>query len=300
MIIKFRKTLVSAIMTAMLASTFVNDIHSQRKETGAKRSPDYYRSMCQKRKVIDTADIRVLYAFNAEDMMDKDTWIDEGQLKISKGMTQYSSHFEEINEDSLAQWLHDHPNAGVYPADRWLRGHNPTKWIEYQYSNIHVKDGVLEEWAAMPHAIDEDNLVYSEQLPLQKWTTFKETRIICGYRCLKAVCKWRGRSYTAWYTTQIPVSAGPWKFGGLPGLIMAVSDSTGDYSWKAVAVSKGKFPVYAPRRKKYTRTTRGKVLKLQKQLHEDYIKTTGAAVFDYKTGRPIFSEKYKYTPLELE
>lgn len=284
----------------MLIGAFIPDIHSQRKDTDAKRSPEYYRWMCQKRKTIDTADIRVLYAFNPTDMKDKDTWIDEGQLKITKGMTQYSSRFEEINEDSLAQWLHDHPNAGAYPADRWLRGHNPTKWIEYQYSNIHVKDGVLEEWAAMPHAIDEDNLVYSERLPLQKWVTHKETKTICGYLCQKATCNWRGRSYTAWYTPQIPVSAGPWKFGGLPGLIMAVSDSTGDYTWEAVAVSKGKFPVYAPRRKKYTKSTREKVLKLQRQLHEDYIKTTGAAVFDYKTGKAVLSRKFKYTPLELE
>ena len=297
---KVKQTLIRVIAATMLIGAFMPNMRSQRKDNYAKPSPEYYRFMCQKRKVIDTADIRVLYAFNAEDMNDKDTWIDEGQLKIAKGMTQYSSHFEEVNEDSLAQWLHDHPKTGAYPAYRWLQGHNPERWIEYQYSNIHVRDGVLEEWAAMPHAIDNENLVYSENLPLQKWVTYKERKTICGYLCMKAVCRWRGRSYTAWYTPQIPVSAGPWKFGGLPGLIMAVSDSTGDYSWEAVAVSMGEFPVYAPRRKKYSRSTREKVLKLQRELNEDYIKTTGAAVFDYKTGKPIFSRKYKYTPLELE
>ena len=297
---EYRRKNITVIFTVLFAVILVTDMHSQRKDNYAKLSADYYKNLCQNRKILDTADVRVLYAFNAEDLKDKNTWIDEGQLKIAKGLIQYSSHFEEVNEDSLAQWLRNHPKSDVYPPFRWIQGHNPERWIEYQYSNIHIKNGILEEWAAMPRAIEEDNLVYSEQLPLQKWITYKETRTICGYRCLKAICQWRGRSYTAWYTPLIPIPVGPWKFGGLPGLIMAVSDSTGDYSWEAVAVGKGKFPIYAPRRRKYSRSTREKVLKLQRELNEDYIKTTGAAVFDYKTGRPILSEKYKYTPLELE
>ena len=297
---KIKTTLIPVTAVILLVVYFVSDIYSQRKDNYAKLSAFYYKHMCRNRKTVDTADIRVLYAFNATDLKDKETWIDEGQLKIAKGFTQYSSHFEEVNEDSLAQWFNDHPNADAYPAYRWLQGYNSERWIEYQYSNIHVKDGVLEEWAAMPQAIDEDNLVYSDTLPLQKWKTDNGTMTICGYTCMKATCTWRGRDYTAWYTPQIPVPYGPWKFGGLPGLIMAVSDATGEYSWEAVAVNKGSFPIFAPRRKKYTRSTREKVLKLQRQLNEDYIKTTGAAVFDYKTGQPIFSRKYKYTPLELE
>ena len=297
---KIKTTIIPVTTVILFVVSIVADIHSQRKDNGSTPSAFYFKNMSQKRKTIDTAEIRILYAFNAPDLNDKSTWIDEGQLKITKGWTQYSSHFEEINEDSLAQWFHDHPKANGYPAFRWLQGYKNDDWIEYQYSNIHVKDGVLEEWAAMPQEIDEDNLVYSETLPLQKWKTDNGTKTICGYTCMKATCTWRGRDYTAWYSPQIPVPYGPWKFGGLPGLIIAVSDATGEYSWEAVAVNKGSFPIFAPRRKKYTRSTREKVLKLQRQLNEDYIKTTGAAVFDHKTGQPIFSRKHKYTPLELE
>ena len=297
---KIKTTIIPVTTVIIFATSLVADIHSQRKDTDTRPSAHYFRRMCQNRKTIDNADIRVLYAFNATDIKNKKTWIDEGQLKIAKSMTQYSSHFEEVEEDSLAKWLYDHPKATAYPSFTWLQGHNHERWIEYQYSNIHVKDRVLEEWAAMPQAIEEDNLVYSETFPLQKWKTDSETKTICGYTCMKATCTWRGRDYTAWYSPQIPVPYGPWKFGGLPGLIMAVSDATGEYSWEAVAVNKGSFPIFAPRRKKYTRSTREKVLKLQRQLNEDYIKTTGAAVFDHKTGQPIFSRKHKYTPLELE
>ena len=275
-------------------------VYGQRKDSDAKISVKYYKIACQNRKKLDDAGLRVLYAFNPVDINYKSTWIDEGQLKIGNGFTQYSSHFEEVNEDSLAKWLADHPNSAVYPPARWIQGHRPDYWIEYQYSNIKVNGNVLEEWAAMPRTIEEDNLMYSEPFPLQKWQMEKDTKMICGYKCQKATCSWRGRNYTAWFTTDIPVSAGPWKFGGLPGLIMKISDSKNEYSWEAVAVNKGKFPVYGARRKKYVKSTREKVQKLQRELNENYFKTTGTTVFEYGTGRSISSRRHSYSPLELE
>lgn len=287
--------LLSFVMSSSMYAAF-----AQRKDTDAKISREYYQSGCMNRKIIGNAYVRVLYAFNAEDFHDKNTWIDEGQLKIAKCMTQYSSHFEEVNEDNLAKWLKEHPNSSAVPPTRWIQGYKPDHWIEYQYSNIKVKGNLLEEWAAMPRAIEEDNMMYTEEFPLQSWKIEPETHIVCGYKCQKAICRWRGRDYVAWFTTEIPVSAGPWKFGGLPGLIMKISDSKNDYSWEAVAVNKGSFPIYGARRKKYVKSTREKVQKLQRELNENYFKTTGASVIQYKTGKEISSRKHPYTQLELE
>lgn len=288
-----------AIALLLLISA-TNYAHSQRKDTDAKISRDYYKHGALNRKTIGNADVRILYAFNADDIRDKSTWIDEGQLKISKGMTQYSSHFEEVNEDSLAAWLKKNPNYSAYPPARWIQGYRPDHWIEYQYSNIKVVGNVLEEWAAMPREIEEDNFVYSEALPLQSWKIEPETQTVCGYECKKATCHWRGRDYVAWFTMDIPVSAGPWKFGGLPGLIMKINDAGNDYSWEAVAVSKGSFPIYDARREKYVKSTREKVLKLQRDLNENYLKTTGLTVTQYKTGKAVSSRKHPYSQLELE
>ena len=294
----FKTFTITLLFFAISSSMYA--AFAQRKDTDAKISREYYKSGCKNRKIIGNADFRILYAFNAENLQDKNTWIDEGQLKIAKGMTQYSSHFEEVNEDSLAKWIKQHPNSSVVPPARWIQGYKPDHWIEYQYSNIKVKGNVLEEWASMPREIEEDNMMYTEEFPLQSWKIEPETQIICGYECQKAICHWRGRDYVAWFTNAIPVSSGPWKFGGLPGLIMKISDSKNDYSWEAVAVNKGPFPIYGARRKKYVKSTREKVQKLQRELNENYFKTTGTSVIQYKTGKEISSRKHSYSQLELE
>ena len=58
-----------------------------------------------------------------------------------------------------------------------------------------------------------------------EWTLIDESKIIMDYKAHKAETTFRGRSYTAWYAPDINIDAGPWKFNGLPGLILEVTDS---------------------------------------------------------------------------
>ncbi|MBB6680033.1 GLPGLI family protein [Aequorivita sp. 609] len=61
-----------------------------------------------------------------------------------------------------------------------------------------------------------------------KWVLLDEFKGISGYNCQKATTTFRGRNYEAWFTSEIPLSFGPWKFSGLPGLILEVYDLTGE------------------------------------------------------------------------
>jgi GLPGLI family protein len=58
--------------------------------------------------------------------------------------------------------------------------------------------------------------------PKFDWVLINETKKIGDFTCNKATCHFRGRDYVAWYTNEIPVPHGPWKFQGLPGLILEV------------------------------------------------------------------------------
>ena len=66
---------------------------------------------------------------------------------------------------------------------------------------------------------------YSDSLGVQNWVVEGDSiKNILGYNCQKATCRFRGRSWTAWFALDVPMSDGPWKFCGLPGLIMEVYD----------------------------------------------------------------------------
>ncbi|WP_208022818.1 GLPGLI family protein [Flavobacterium jejuense] len=55
-----------------------------------------------------------------------------------------------------------------------------------------------------------------------KWEIQKDTKTILNYKCQKAVCEFRSRKYEVYFTTELTFSDGPWKFYGLPGLILEV------------------------------------------------------------------------------
>lgn len=56
------------------------------------------------------------------------------------------------------------------------------------------------------------------------WNLKKEVKKIQGISCNLATARFRGRTYEVYYAPSIAVSAGPWKFHGLPGLIFEVRD----------------------------------------------------------------------------
>lgn len=78
-----------------------------------------------------------------------------------------------------------------------------------------------------------------EPMGCVKWEVLPETKTILNYTCQKATATFRGRSYTAWFTVDIAVEYGPWKFTGLPGLILEVTENTGYFGISAVKVNSG-------------------------------------------------------------
>lgn len=70
-----------------------------------------------------------------------------------------------------------------------------------------------------------DNFQYEDDINPQEWDLQEDSvKTILGHECQKATCNFRGREWTAWFALDVPISDGPWKFSGLPGLIMEVYD----------------------------------------------------------------------------
>ena len=72
------------------------------------------------------------------------------------------------------------------------------------------------------------NIYIAEKKPVINWKLKSETKKIGDFKAHKAIGEFRGRTYTAWYTLEVPLPYGPWKLQGLPGLILEASDERGE------------------------------------------------------------------------
>ncbi len=86
-----------------------------------------------------------------------------------------------------------------------------------------------------PKTVLKQYVVKDDSLNMN-WEIHNEKRTIGNYVCSKATTEFRGRNYTAWFTSKIPVDYGPRKFSGLPGLILEIYDDKGVYKAYATEI----------------------------------------------------------------
>lgn len=72
-----------------------------------------------------------------------------------------------------------------------------------------------------------------------RWSLTSESKKIGNYLCQKAIGNYKGRTYTAWYTLEIPTTLGPWKLHGLPGAIIQANDHENYISFQLTKIKSG-------------------------------------------------------------
>lgn len=81
----------------------------------------------------------------------------------------------------------------------------------------------------------------TEPLEQPQWDIIADsTKQILNYDCQMARCKFKGRTWTAWFAADIPLDNGPWKLCGLPGLILRAYDSKQQYIFDCVGMKQAK------------------------------------------------------------
>ncbi len=64
------------------------------------------------------------------------------------------------------------------------------------------------------------------------WRILPEKKMIDKFEVQKATLEYGGRSWTAWFSQDFPFQDGPYKFHGLPGLILEMEDATGTHQFR--------------------------------------------------------------------
>ena len=142
-----------------------------------------------------------------------------------------------------------------------------------------------------------------------QWSLTGDAEQVGDYQCQKAVTSFGGREWTAWFCPDIPVDGGPYKFRGLPGLILKVEDSEKHFSWTMTGIEKGSWPIYE---KQYlfqecSSKEAGKILQSMFLHPFTFMKNAGVKIMMrdgkggfYEPGEKENSISMYYDPIELE
>lgn len=96
--------------------------------------------------------------------------------------------------------------------------------------NYTVEKDLSNQTITYKERIGRDQYEYKEDRAME-WKIHPETAQIGEYKAQKATTQFGGRDWEAWFTMEVPFPEGPYKFSGLPGLILKIEDTTGSYSF---------------------------------------------------------------------
>ncbi len=222
--------------------------------------------------VTDTISVRVqyraLYKYTEEQ---KEVFDDINLLDIGKHSSRfYSQRFEQFLSlrDSVKSASSDPMSYLQLLGDRF----GSKKGREYEvYKHIPQKDVLI--YTDILH--NDFPFCYEESIPTLAWDLAEGDTLIIGYPCHKAICTFRGRTWTAWYALDLPFDNGPWKLGGLPGLILAASESQNEFSFMATGIEQLRHTTtFSFQPKRYERLTPMKFQRLLKDYWRDQWNTT--------------------------
>lgn len=140
-----------------------------------------------------------------------------------------------------------------YTKDSVLYHHNPEEWNQRSMtpampiSLVQKEDYLIHKQGADIITYDgpfgsrdlkgkKPVYRYKEKIEDLDWQVTEEMDSIGGFECQKALLEYGGRLWTAYFTPEIDIHDGPYKFTGLPGLIIKISDETDSWEFNLTAV----------------------------------------------------------------
>jgi GLPGLI family protein len=213
----------------------------------------YHRDAAVK-KVIGKYNFSVTYKFTyAIDTVTKHKYFDMHNLEVGDAFSRYySTNADKVDSILLKEreYTKTHPHASKYDArGDYINRFDHSGWMqpyelerqEMFYQNYQQK-GVV----TCRILICRVDYEYTEPLGDFHWKIADSSSSIkvLGYGCQVATGNFRGRNYKVYFTEEIPVTCGPWKFNGLPGLILRVEELSGLFKWEAVGISQKPGDIY--------------------------------------------------------
>jgi len=150
--------------------------------------------------------LRIRYACLFNELFDRER---QDRHYLAELHLQGDSSYFFLTPDKDSPPESDAPNTTVYRLDTLLR-----------VVKIRDKDRLV---FGDPFLNGKDRYFADSLFPMH-WQELPDEREVGGLHCKAATAHFKGREYICWYCPDIPIPEGPWKLGGLPGLILEAYD----------------------------------------------------------------------------
>lgn len=138
-------------------------------------------------------------------------------LDITKNSSKYYSREVYVQDSIMRADLEKQMKAGVSNFN--IKRNDAKGKVRYKVTKDYRKNKTY-----LNVRIGSDSYKVLEDRVLE-WKILPEKEKIGNWEAQKATTEFGGRKWTAWFCEEIPLSDGPYKFKGLPGLIVKISDA---------------------------------------------------------------------------
>jgi len=176
-------------------------------------------------------DTKILYKFTYQN----DSTSSASRRSVFTQLTigEQESHFQTLSK---------------FRSDSALAQKGGSIWSVYSYGRIEPNNFLIVKHGDIISTYDPLNGMgfngnnelsyYEEKKEDLQWEMHPDTAHIHDFVCQKATADWGGRKWTAWFTMDIPISDGPYKFCGLPGLVLSISDQDKYFTFDIASIGK--------------------------------------------------------------
>ena len=169
----------------------------------------------QETHIIEPAELEI--TFSTKEYAFWDTYT----FRCGKNVSQYFS----ISELQHQKMLADDDPALFILWDKRLADYDepdPAKRLPASTGNLDEIYRNLEQGKFTTYStVVGTHYLITEDVVIPEWTMYEDSTItVLGMECKKATTNFRGRYWEVWYAEELPISQGPWKLCGLPGMIL--------------------------------------------------------------------------------
>ncbi|MXV37192.1 GLPGLI family protein [Flavobacteriaceae bacterium Ap0902] len=207
--------------------------------------------------LISAQQYQVIYNLEYQPKLNSDKEVSE-EVKLLIDYTHQVSYFQNLGEEKIKAYYkkyNDQVKAGTLDYSQVIEA--PDYGFNFAFYKQTTKDSNLFYEKILG---DTYSYSYSEDL---SWKIKAETKDILGYKTQKAITTLGDREWVAWFSHDIPISDGPYKFEGLPGLILEVSSADNAYSFVAKSFTQTEEEIVLP---KSTEIKRNALITYKKKL----------------------------------